>query len=92
MPVLQLKNPDFLTIDEKTKLANEENISVWVFDPERRISTLNLGQWKMRATENYVLKKQWNQVVSVNGFTDNMVIQLLSFRVKQQLCFALVRL
>lgn len=91
IPVLKVKNPGFLTSDEKTKLGNEENISVLVFDPERRKLILNLGQWNMRTNENYVLKTQWNQLVSVNGFKENMVIQVLSFRVEKQLCFAIVR-
>lgn len=92
IPALRVMNPaSFLTRDEKWELENKENISVWVFDPKRRIFQLNLGQWNMSEKKNYVLKTQWNQLVSMNGFKENMVIQVLSFRVDQQLCFALVR-
>ncbi|KAI3822011.1 hypothetical protein L1987_09592 [Smallanthus sonchifolius] len=90
IPVLKVKNPGFLNVDEKMKLGNREDISVWVFDPEKRRSTLNLAKWRM-SNEYYVLKTNWNDVVKANGLKEGMVIRVLSFRVHQKLCFALVR-
>ncbi|KAM0067161.1 putative DNA-binding pseudobarrel domain superfamily [Helianthus debilis subsp. tardiflorus] len=90
-PVLQLKNKKgFLTADEDTMMGKKEDVSVWVFDPERRKSTLNLAKWKM-SKECYVLKTNWNHVVKTNGFKEEMVIRVLSFRVDRQLCFLLDR-
>ncbi|KAJ0718381.1 putative B3 DNA binding domain, DNA-binding pseudobarrel domain superfamily [Helianthus annuus] len=91
IPVLQLKNKKgFLTADEETMMGNKEDVSVWVFDPERRKSMLNLAKWKM-SKECYVLKTNWNQVVKANGFKEERVIRVLSFRVDDQLCFVLDR-
>ncbi|KAF5794426.1 putative B3 DNA binding domain, DNA-binding pseudobarrel domain superfamily [Helianthus annuus] len=91
IPVLQLKNKKgFLTADEETMMGNKEDVSVWVFDPERRKSMLNLAKWKM-SKECYVLKTNWNQVVKANGFKEEIVIRVLSFRVDDQLCFVLDR-
>ncbi|MFS7953254.1 putative DNA-binding pseudobarrel domain superfamily [Helianthus anomalus] len=89
IPVLQLKNKKgFVTADEETMMGMKEDVSVWVFDPERRKSTLNLAKWKM-SKECYVLKTKWNHVVKTNGFKEEMVIRVLSFRVDHQLCFLL---
>ncbi|KAF5797776.1 putative DNA-binding pseudobarrel domain superfamily [Helianthus annuus] len=91
IPVLQLKNnKGFLTADEETMMGNKEDVSVWVFDPERRKSMLNMAKWRM-SKECYVLKTNWNHVVKTNGFKEEMVIRVLSFRVGQQLCFVLDR-
>ncbi|KAI3687359.1 hypothetical protein L1987_81054 [Smallanthus sonchifolius] len=91
MPALKVKNPGFLSVDEKIKLGNREDISVWVFDPEKSRSTLNLTKWRM-SNEYYVLKTNWNDVVKANGLKEGMVIRVLSFRLHdQKLCFALVR-
>ncbi|KAK1408171.1 hypothetical protein QVD17_39806 [Tagetes erecta] len=90
IPELQVMSRGFLGIDEKRKLEMRECISVEMFDPERRKIMLNLGQWKMKH-ENYVLKTNWNKLVFMNGLRENMVVRLLSFRVDQKLCFAVVR-
>ncbi|KAJ0795975.1 putative DNA-binding pseudobarrel domain superfamily [Helianthus annuus] len=91
IPVLQLKNKKgFLTADEETMMGKKEDVSVWVFDAERRKSTLNLAKWQM-SKECYVLKTNWNYVVKTNGFKEEMVIRVLSFRVDHQLCFLLDR-
>ncbi|MFS8003129.1 putative DNA-binding pseudobarrel domain superfamily [Helianthus anomalus] len=91
IPGLQLKNKKgFLTADEETMMEKKEDVSVWVFDPERRKSMLNLAKWRM-SKECYALKTNWNHVVKTNGFMEEMVIRVLSFRVGQQLCFVLDR-
>ncbi|KAI3716809.1 hypothetical protein L1987_67975 [Smallanthus sonchifolius] len=90
IPVLQVKNPGFLRMNEREKLGMREDVSVEVFDPERCKSTLNLAQWKMK-NENYVLKTNWRKLVFKNGLKENTVIRVLAFRVDQQLCFAVVR-
>ncbi|KAI3716810.1 hypothetical protein L1987_67976 [Smallanthus sonchifolius] len=90
IPVLQVKNPGFLRMNEREKLGMREDASVEVFDPERYKSTLNLAQWKMK-NENYVLKTSWRNLVFKNGLKENMVIRVLAFRVDQQLCFAVER-
>ncbi|KAI3707211.1 hypothetical protein L6452_25528 [Arctium lappa] len=90
MPILPDKFQDFLTAKEKEKLGGEEDMKVWVFDPKFRKSTLNLRFWKMKQ-QYLVLKTHWNQVVAANKLKENMVLKVWSFRVDEQLCFALVR-
>ncbi|XP_076929817.1 B3 domain-containing protein At2g32645-like [Bidens hawaiensis] len=89
--LIPVKNPGFLTGEEKAILGEKQNVSVLVFDPERRKVALNLGKWKM-SKEYYVLKTNWNQVVCTNGLKEEMVIRVLLFRdVQQKLCFAIDR-
>ncbi|KAM0011449.1 putative transcription factor B3-Domain family [Helianthus debilis subsp. tardiflorus] len=90
IPTLQVKNHGFLWMDEEDKLGNKESISVEVFDPERRKLTLNLVQWKM-TKKTYALKTNWKKLVITNGLKESMVIRVLSFRLHQKLCFAVVR-
>ncbi|KAM0024038.1 putative transcription factor B3-Domain family [Helianthus debilis subsp. tardiflorus] len=90
IPTLQVKNHGFLWMDEEDKLGNKESISVEVFDPERRKLTLNLVQWKM-TKKTYALKTNWKKLVITNGLKESMVIRVLSFRLDQKLCFAVVR-
>ncbi|KAF5809418.1 putative DNA-binding pseudobarrel domain superfamily [Helianthus annuus] len=52
IPVLQVENQGFLTADEETMMGKKD-VSVWVFDPERRKSTSNLAKWRM-SKECYV--------------------------------------
>ncbi|KAK9065247.1 hypothetical protein SSX86_016630 [Deinandra increscens subsp. villosa] len=90
IPAIQVKNPGFLAVDEKRRLEMKECISVDVFDPQRRKWTLNLAQWKMK-NENYALRTKWKNIVCANGFKENTVIRVFSFRLQQKLCFAVVR-
>ncbi|PWA73303.1 B3 domain-containing protein, DNA-binding pseudobarrel domain protein [Artemisia annua] len=88
--VKQVKNPGFLTKDEKTILMrNKEGLKVQVLDSEKRTWTLNLGIWSMSSNENYVFKSGWNQVVDANGLKENMMARVWSFRVDEQIIFFL---
>ncbi|KAK9072085.1 hypothetical protein SSX86_008517 [Deinandra increscens subsp. villosa] len=90
IPAIQVKNPGFLALNEKRKLQMKECISVEVFDPQRRTWMLNLAQWKKK-NENYALRTKWKDLVVANGWKENMIIQVLSFRINEKLCFAVVR-
>ncbi|KAK9048420.1 hypothetical protein SSX86_032617 [Deinandra increscens subsp. villosa] len=90
IPAIQVKNPGFLAVDEKRRLEMKECISVDVFDPQRRKWTLNLAQWNMK-NGNYALRTKWKNIVRENGFKENTVIRVFSFRVQQKLCFVVVR-
>nr|XP_043622207.1 B3 domain-containing protein At1g32030-like [Erigeron canadensis] len=93
IPPSTLANKDlgFLTSDEKKRLKSNENISVWVFDLERRKQLMSFKQWG-KDKKLYALIKEWNKLVSINGLKADMNVQVWSFRVgfEQQLCFALV--
>ncbi|KAK1436050.1 hypothetical protein QVD17_01825 [Tagetes erecta] len=91
IPAMKVKNQGFLNDDEKMKLGNKEDVSVLVFDPEKRRWVLNLGKWRM-SNEYYVLKTKWNDVVNANELKEGMVMRVFSFRVHDdhKLCFALV--
>ncbi|GJS33854.1 B3 domain-containing protein, DNA-binding pseudobarrel domain protein [Tanacetum coccineum] len=92
IPGKQVKNLGFLTKDERNILMrNTEGLKVRVLDSEKRKWTLNLGIWSMSGNENYVFKSGWNQLVDANGLKENTMVQVWSFRVDQQICFAVVR-
>ncbi|KAJ9555972.1 hypothetical protein OSB04_010586 [Centaurea solstitialis] len=90
MPISQDKFRAFLRAPEKERLNTEGNIKVTVFDPKLRKSTMNLRSWKMNQPYP-VLKTGWNEVVAANKLKENTVLQVWSFRVDEELCFALLR-
>nr|GFC80370.1 hypothetical protein [Tanacetum cinerariifolium] len=53
---------------------------------------MKLKIWPMGRTHNYVLMNKWNNFMEENKdyLKQFLTIQLCSFRVDQQLCFALV--
>ncbi|KAJ9555973.1 hypothetical protein OSB04_010587 [Centaurea solstitialis] len=90
MPILHDKVRAFLTAPEKERLDEKKDIEVTVFDPKLRKSMVNLRSWKMKQ-KYLVFKTGWNQVVVANKLRENMVLQVWSFRVDEELRFALLR-
>ncbi|KAK9275784.1 hypothetical protein L1049_023053 [Liquidambar formosana] len=91
---------EFLTDGEKAVMNTQigkrcEEIEVRLIDPSLNERTICLKKWVMRkSAENfsscYVLVKTWNMVVSDNNLQSTNVVQLWSFQVGSELCFALV--
>ncbi|PON42206.1 B3 domain-containing protein [Parasponia andersonii] len=52
---------------------------------------LSLKQWKMGSNFPYNLVSGWFKVVEDNNIAQHDVVQLWSFRIQSQLCFALVK-
>ncbi|KAI3796234.1 hypothetical protein L1987_38900 [Smallanthus sonchifolius] len=97
LPVKQLEiHPDeFLTADEKRTVdESKEGIEVRVVGPMLQMyeKSLWLKMWHMKHSNNYVLKKNWNNFAADNKgvLKRDTVIQVWSFRKDRQLCFAIV--
>nr|KYP73409.1 B3 domain-containing protein At3g25182 family [Cajanus cajan] len=89
----------FLTETEESFLdvREEENktvpsIPVLVLDPSLREYNLLFKKWDMMRSSVYNLATGWNQILHHNNFKVDDTMQLWSFRVSSQLCFALVKL
>ena len=93
LPFKNLETKDFLTDKEKTDLERGEEIVVPLLGPTLRMydEPMKLKIWPMARTYNYVLMNKWNNFVeeSKDYLKHLSTIQLWSFRVDQQLCFAL---
>ncbi|GJX97787.1 retrotransposon protein, putative, ty1-copia subclass [Tanacetum coccineum] len=93
MPINQLETKDFLTNEEKTDLKSGKEIVVPLLGPTLRMyaEPMKLKIRPMGRTNNYVLMNKWNNFVEENKdyLKQLSTIQLWSFRVDQQLCFAL---
>ncbi|GKA62903.1 DNA-directed DNA polymerase [Tanacetum coccineum] len=93
MPINQLETKDFLTNEEKTDLESVKEIVVPLLGPTLRMyaEPMKLKIRPMGRTNNYVLMNKWNNFVEENKdyLKQLSTIQLWSFRVDQQLCFAL---
>ena len=93
LPFNQLETKDFLTDEEKTNLERGEEIVVPLLGPTLRMydEPMKLKIRRMLSTKNYVLMNKWNNFVEENkDYLKHLsTIQLWSFRVDQQLCFAL---
>ncbi|KAK7372037.1 hypothetical protein VNO80_05405 [Phaseolus coccineus] len=77
------------SIKENGRLAG---LSVTVLDPSLKEYKMCLKKWKMEKSSIYNLTKGWNQIVSQNHLQLHHTLQLWSFRVSSQLCFALVKI
>ena len=93
LPLKQLITEDFLTTEERLKLANKEEIEVRVVGPtlEMYKEPMTLTIWPMKKTHNLVLKTNWYHFVKENKeyLKELSKIQVWSFRKDNQLCFAL---
>nr|GEX94658.1 hypothetical protein [Tanacetum cinerariifolium] len=93
MRINQLETKDFLTNKEKTNLESGTEIVVPLLGLTLRMyaEPIKLKIWPMGRTNNYVLMKKWNNFIVENKdyLKQLSTIQLWSFRVDQQLCFAL---
>lgn len=87
-------------LSEKEERILEESpttgLQVSLIDPLLMESTITLKRWNMKKENKktccqYVLCKQWNDVVKNNDLQANDVVQVWSFRVDSNLSFAIVR-
>ena len=95
MPMKQLKPDEFLRKNEKEDLENGMELKVGLLGPrlEMHANPMMLKMWHMKKTKNYVLKTNWNEFVMVNEKDfknkENTEIQVWSFRIDEDLCFAI---
>ncbi|GJT74691.1 B3 domain-containing protein, DNA-binding pseudobarrel domain protein [Tanacetum coccineum] len=93
LPFKKLETEDFLTIEEKLALENENEIEVRLVGPTLKMykEPMRLVIWNMTNTRNLVLKTNWYRFVEDNKehLKELSKIQLWSFRKDQQLCFAI---
>ncbi|KAJ7946641.1 B3 domain-containing protein [Quillaja saponaria] len=102
IPVKQIRER-FLRDYEEEVLENQQEIDVQLIHrPERsgipilRTTNIILRQWDMKklsgkVSTTYVLRTTWNDVAKVNGLKPGDVIQIWSFRNREEkLCLALV--
>nr|GEY30131.1 hypothetical protein [Tanacetum cinerariifolium] len=93
IPINQLVTKDFLTDEEKTDLESGKGIVVPLLGPTLTMyaEPMKLKIWPMGRTHYYVLMNKWNSFVEENKdyLKQFSTIQLRSFRVDQQLCFAI---
>ncbi|GMI70813.1 hypothetical protein HRI_000750600 [Hibiscus trionum] len=91
VPFSQVKTHDFLTGTKAQSLAGKNPMEVRVLDPSMKETTLTFNIWEMSKTKLYVMTKAWNSVVQSNRLEEGNTVQLWSFRVNSELCFALVK-
>nr|GEY66756.1 hypothetical protein [Tanacetum cinerariifolium] len=93
MPINELDTKDFLTNKEKTNLESGTEIVVLLLGPMLRMyaELMKLKIWPIGRINNYVLMNKWNNFMEENKdyLKQLLTIQLCSFRIDQQLCFAL---
>ncbi|GMI87711.1 hypothetical protein HRI_002440400 [Hibiscus trionum] len=91
IPLSQVKTHEFLKKTEADDLANQSPMQVCLLDPSMEKTTMTLNRWEMGKTSLYVMTESWNSVVKNNRLKKGDIVQLWSFRVDSNLCFALVR-
>ncbi|XVF85247.1 hypothetical protein PTKIN_Ptkin17bG0102600 [Pterospermum kingtungense] len=92
MPFSQLKTHEFLTKAEAERLKNVKNfIKACLLEPSMKESGITFKRWNYGKSSSYVLNKGWNSVVESNGLKVGDTVQVWSFRVNSELCFALVK-
>jgi hypothetical protein len=94
MPLRQI-NGDFLRVDERTSLAQQNEMRVQFIEPSRKVKIMILRQWDMhkesgKTCSTYVLRTYWNEVSQENGLGPKDVVQVWSFRIGCELCLAFV--
>ncbi|KAI3763965.1 hypothetical protein L2E82_13963 [Cichorium intybus] len=94
MPMKRVETHDFLTENEKRHLDNKKEIVVPLLGPRLQMhhEPMVLTIWQMVSSRNYVLKTNWNGFVDRNeeDLKLHSLIQVWSFRMEEQLCFAIV--
>ncbi|KAE8690823.1 SET domain protein 16 isoform 1 [Hibiscus syriacus] len=91
VPFSQVKSHDFLTKIEADGLAHKKPMQVCFLDPSMEKTTMTFNRWDMGKNSLYVMIGSWNSVVESNKLKKDEIVQLWSFRMNSQLCFALVR-
>ncbi|XP_047942303.1 putative B3 domain-containing protein At3g24850 [Salvia hispanica] len=101
IPISQI-NDNFLMEAEKHRLRGENKrsnyLEVKIMASETSWETVKLSRWDMRkgrgrkTSSIYVINGKWNAFVKKNNLTVGMVVQLWFFRLREELCFAVVQL
>ncbi|XP_058003626.1 B3 domain-containing protein At2g31420-like [Hevea brasiliensis] len=98
IPFKQIRDSNFLTEDEKSKLKEQkENIPVTLMEPCGDESKMLLRQWNLKSSSTYVLTTNWKKVLERNHqgssgkFKQNDIVQLWSFRRNGELWLALFK-
>ncbi|KAE8690822.1 SET domain protein 16 isoform 1 [Hibiscus syriacus] len=91
VPFSQVKSHDFLTTIEADDLAHKKPMQVCFLDPSMEKTTMTFNRWDMGKNSLYVMIESWNSVVKSNKLKKDEIVQLWSFRMNSELCFALVR-
>ena len=93
MPFSQLKTHEFLNKTETEDLKDvKKAIKVCLLEPSMKENCdITFKRWNMSKCSMYVMNGAWNSVVENNGLKIDDIVQLWSFRVKSDLCFALVK-
>ena len=90
LPINQLNDPPFvLNEEEREGLNSERKVRVLMLDPSC-INTAPYYVYLGKVYYNYYLGLNWFEVVQRNDLREGMVVQLWSFRVGSDPCFALV--
>ncbi|EYU31333.1 hypothetical protein MIMGU_mgv1a021961mg, partial [Erythranthe guttata] len=104
IPFTQVLDHTFLTDDETHFLTtrdgnNKMNFKeVTIIEPSLELEKVKLCRWDMNkangknTSSNYVLNGAWSNVAQRNHLEPDDVVQLWSFRIDQELHFALVKL
>jgi hypothetical protein len=98
IPSGQMKH-EFLNKEEQVRLQDKEadgihfkGMKVPLIEPGLQESTILLKEWQVGNTKPYVLSNPWIKVAERNKLKSSDTIQLWSFRVKQSLRLALIKL
>ncbi|XP_059654220.1 B3 domain-containing protein At3g25182-like [Cornus florida] len=102
MPINKIRKKEFLRGDEAAFLETRDKydhctvIQCLLIDPELEQFMIGLRMWDMpkrtsKGSSMYVLATPWIQIVDKNKFCEDVVVQVWSFRVGFDLCFALVK-
>ncbi|XP_074317953.1 uncharacterized protein LOC141654735 [Silene latifolia] len=90
--------PKFLTDDEEKKIAKkDEYINAKLIEPMGCYQEIKVNKWHMNHNSYNTLLKPWKELAASNGFGENDVVQVWSFRfdddkVRNQLGIAIVRI
>lgn len=104
IPFNQILNRDFLTAEEgrhldsydETKKNNKNYMKVKMVGASPEMETVvKLARWDMlkkkgKTSSSYVINGKWRDVVKKSRLKPEMEVQLWSFRVERDLCFAFV--
>ncbi|KAG6393817.1 hypothetical protein SASPL_144391 [Salvia splendens] len=102
VPKLVIQKPLYRTdrLRSGNKRSNYLNVKIMAAAAAEELSTetVKLSRWDMRkgkgrkTTSIYAVNGKWNAFVKKNNLTEGMVVQLWFFRLREELCFALVQL
>ncbi|XP_012846833.1 PREDICTED: B3 domain-containing protein At5g24050-like [Erythranthe guttata] len=104
IPFTRVRDHGFLTEEEARFLTTRDRNNkmkfkdVTIIEPSLRREKVKLSRWDMKkgngknTWSNYVINGKWRHIVERNRLEPGDVVQLWSFRIDQELHFALVKL